>query len=149
MSRKRSTEESVAVLLRQAVRDHATVERRRHHVPLLHVGVPGQPHEVFAIVPGEPTDQALRTDIVAAMRWRDSCREGAATSGRLTLVWLTRSGGLDLQDLDATWHAAARQAYAEADVPLHFAVVNRRGWHQVGSGARREWSRPRPTTDRL
>lgn len=149
MSRKRSTEQALGVLLRRAVQEHATVERRRHHVPLLHVGAPGQPHEVFAIVPDEPTDQALRADIVAAMRWHDSGRDAGAAVERLTLVWLTRSGGLDLQDLDAAWYAAARQAYAEADVPLHFAAVNRRGWLQVVSGTRREWSRARPTAERL
>jgi len=142
MPRKQSPEQVLAVLLRRAVHEHATVERRLHHVPIVHLGIPGEAHEVFAIVPGEPLDHALRTDIVAAMR-RHHGRD-ATTATRPTLVWLTRSGDLDLQDIDVEWHAAARQAYAEAGELVRFAVVNRRGWHEPASGARREWARPRP-----
>lgn len=146
MPRKRSPERILAELLRRAVLEHATAERRRHHVPILHVGTPGRPHEVFALVPGEPTDHALRADIVAAMRRSEERTTGPTTApaaGAFRLVWLTRSGDLELQDMDADWHAAARQAYAEAGAELRFAVVNRRGWHDPCSGVRREWSRPR------
>jgi len=143
MPRQKSPEQSLAVLLRRAVHEHATVERRLHYVPILHLGVPGEPHEVFAIVPGEPLDQALRTDVVAAMRHHHRRGAGQATR-RPTLVWLTRSGDLDLQDIDMEWHAAVRQASAEANDPLDFAVVNRRGWHVPATGVRREWARPRP-----
>lgn len=142
MPRKRSPEQVLAVLLRQAVREHAAAERRRRHVPILHVGIPGEPHEVFAIVAGEPTDHALRADIVAAMRRKAERR----APGGPALVWLTRPGDLELQDLDAAWHAAARQAYGEAEAALCFTVVNRHGWHDPGTGARREWVRARPST---
>lgn len=139
MPRKPSPEHVLAVLLRRAVRDHAATERRRNHVPVLHVGVPGEPHEVFAIAADEPTDQALRADVVAAMRSAAARRSPTSSP----LVWLTRGGDLELRDLDAAWHAAAQQAYGEADVPLRFAVVNRHGWHDLGSGTRRAWVRPR------
>ena len=142
MPRKRSPERVLAVLLRQAVRDYAATERRRRHVPILHVGIPGEPHEVFAIVADEPTDHALRADIVAAMRKRAQQRG----SGRPALVWLTRGGDLEVQDLDAEWHAAARQAYGEAEADLCFAVVNRHGWRDPRTGARREWVRPRASS---
>ena len=140
MPRKRSPESVLAALLRRAVLEHATAERRRRHVPILHVGVPGEPHEVFAIVADEPTDHALRADIVAAMRQR-AARRGQDRS----LVWLTRGGDLDLQDIDAQWHAATRQAYAEAGAEVCFAVVGRHGWHDLGTGTRRRWARPRST----
>lgn len=143
MPRKPSPEQAVAVLLRRAVHEHATVERRLHHVPIVHLGVPGRAHEVFAVVPGEPLDHALRADIVAAMRHHHGM-DAPARVRQPTLVWLTRSGDVDLQDIDADWHAAARQAYAEADQPLHFAVVTRRGWHDPATGRRREWARARP-----
>ncbi|WGL53930.1 hypothetical protein P5P86_08895 [Nocardioides sp. BP30] len=145
MPRKRNPERVLAVLLRRAVLEHATAERRRRHVPILHVGSPGRPHELFAIVPGEVMDHALRTDIVAAMRRQDGRRAAGSPPDERdsVLIWLTRSGDLDLQDVDVTWHAAARQACAEAGVELCFAVVNRRGWHLPASGVRREWSRPR------
>jgi hypothetical protein len=134
MPRKRTPEQVLAALLHRALLEHVATERRRRHVPILHVGVPSEPHEVFAVLADEPTDHALRSDIVAAMRKR--------ARGPAGLVWLTRTGDLDLQDIDAQWHAAARQAYGEAGACVHFAVVNRRGWHLLETGARREWARP-------
>ena len=65
------------------------------------------------------------------------------TSRRAPLVWLTRPGELDLQDVDAAWLAAARTAYAEAAAPLTMVVVTRRGWRDPRSGVRREWKRLR------
>lgn len=122
-------------LLRRAVLDHATRERRRVHLPLLHAGEPGGCHLVFPLRPDEPTDHALRTDIVAALRHR--------AGGARPLVWLTRGGDLALQDLDACWLAAARQAYVEAGAPLVFVVVNRHGWRDPRSGVGRTWKRLR------
>ena len=40
------------------------------------------------------------------------------------MVWLTRPGELDLQDLDVQWMAAARAASAEAGIGLTLVVVN-------------------------
>ena len=145
MPRRRSPERLIDVLLRRAVREHAAAERRARFVPILHVGVPGEPHEVFAVVPDEPADHALRTDVVAALRHRALRRTPGAAVGPGPLVWLTRGGDLELQDVDMAWFAAARQAYGEADGELCFAVVNRHGWHDPRTGARRSWVRARPS----
>lgn len=145
MPRRPSPERILAALLRRAVVEHAATERRRRHVPLLHVGTPGRPHEVFAAGPDEAGDHALRTDVVAAMRHRVA--SGHPEQASHVLVWLTRAGDLEVQDLDAAWHAAARQAFAEAGAPLVFATVNRRGWRDLGTEAERSWRRPSPPRD--
>ncbi len=124
------------VLLRRAVLEHAAAERRRVYPPVLHVGVPGERVASLAVGTAEPTDPGLRTDVVAALRVR-------AGVGADQLVWLTRSGGLELQDVDARWLAAARAAYDEARAPLAFVVVNRRGWRDPRSGLSRTWVRLR------
>lgn len=126
--------------------EHAVTERRRSHLPILHVGIPGRPHLLFAITPDEPTDHALRADVVAAMRARQlRSAPGAGEPGQreVVLVWLTRSGPLELADVDAAWFAAARHAFAEAGAPLHFAVVNRHGWRDPATGGGRQWRRLR------
>jgi hypothetical protein len=125
-------------LLRQAVRDHALGETRRRYPPVLHVGVPGSLVVAFEAA-GEPADPGLRTDVVAALRAR-------AGGDPDHLVWLTRRGPLELQDVDAAWLRAARSAYAEAAVawPV-FAVVNRRGWRDPCTGSGRTWVRVRPS----
>ena len=126
----------VRALLRRAVGAHAASERRRSYPPALHVGVPGGRHAAVALDPAEPADHGLRTDVVAAMR----VRAGIATE---QLVWLTRMGSLDLQDVDWLWLAAARAAYAEAEAPLTFVDVNRRGWRDPRTGLTQTWSRVR------
>jgi hypothetical protein len=124
------------VLLRRAVLEHAAQERRRVFPPVLHVGVPGERAASLAVASAEPTDPGLRTDVVAALRVR-------AGVGSDPLVWLTRSGGLELQDVDARWLAASCAAYDEARAPLAFVVVNRRGWRDPRSGLSRTWVRLR------
>jgi hypothetical protein len=124
-------------LLRRAVRDHAVGEVRRSLPAVLHVGVPGGSVARLALRDVEPADHGLRTDLVAALRVR--------AGGSLDeLVWLTRGGALELQDLDTRWLAAARAAYAEAGAPLTFVTVNRRGWRDPRSGLSRSWARVRP-----
>jgi hypothetical protein len=103
---------------------------------VLQVGVPGGRVASLPVGPAEPTDPGLRTDIVAALRVRAGARPDQ-------LVWLTRSGGLELQDVDARWLAASRAAYGEARAPLTFVVVNRRGWRDPRSGLGRTWARLR------
>lgn len=127
-------------LLRRGVLDHALSERRRIHVPLLHVGVPGGPETVFAVRLDDHSDHALRADVVAAMLGRT---EEAAAPDQVPLVWLTRAGELDLQDVDAQWLASSRAAYAEAGAPLIFVVMNRRGWRDPRSEVTRTWKRLR------
>lgn len=126
-------------LLRRAVLDHARSERRRVHLPLLHVGVPGGAERVLAVRPEDRLDHALRADAVAAMRAVVSRAGGPVEP----LVWLTRTGPLELQDVDAQWLAAARAAYAEAGAPLVMVVAGRKGWWDPRSGARRTWQRLR------
>ena len=125
-------------LLRRAVLDLVRSERRRIHPPVLHVGTPGGTEAVFPLGDDEPTDHSLRTDVVAALLRRTT--RGQASP----IVWLSRSGALDLQDLDAQWLAAARAAYAEAGVDLTMVVVNKHGWRDPRSGERRSWVRLRP-----
>lgn len=124
----------LARLLRRAVFDHAVADRRRVHPPYLHVGIPGRPHPVFPIRVDEPTDHALRVDVVAALLKR---------AGERALVWLVRPGDLTLQDVDAAWLAAARTACAEAGRELTFVVVNRHAWWDPRSDTRRTWRRLR------
>jgi len=128
-------------VLRRAVADHAARERRRIHPTLLHVGWPGGPEDVFVVGPDEVLDHALRTDIVAALLHRS--RRHAPVAGAVPMLWLTRSGPLEVGDLDLAWLAAARSASAEAAVDLMLVVVTRRGWFDPRTGVRREWKRVR------
>ncbi|MGZ4445924.1 MAG: hypothetical protein ACXVWZ_00400 [Nocardioides sp.] len=133
---------ALAARLRRAVLEHVGSEPRRVHPTVLHVGTPGGPHPVFAFAADDPAgldDQALRADVVAALLRR--ARRGGVSE---PLVWVTRPGGLELQDCDVAWLAAARTAYAEADVPLTLVVVTRRGWRDPRSGVGRVWKRVRP-----
>lgn len=125
--------------LRQAVLDHAVAERRRSHLPILHVGLPGSREVVHPIRRDEPTDHALRADVVAAMVRR-------TMAAGPVLVWLTRPGELVDEDVDLTWLAGARQAFGEAERPLVFVVVNRHGWRDPRSGLAASWVRMRRRT---
>lgn len=128
---------ALLAVLRRAVLDHARAESRRSFAPLLHVGFPGGPEEVFAIDREERLDHALRADVVAGLLRRARRRDA------VPLVWLTRPGGLELQDVDAQWLAAARTACAEAGVALTLVVVTRQGWADPRSGVSRLWKRLR------
>lgn len=127
-----------AAVLRRAALDHARAEHRRGYPPLLHVGFPGGAEEVFALTPGDPSDHAIRADVVAALLHRHRRRTDA-----VPLVWLTRAGPLDLQDVDVAWLGAARTAAAEAGIALSMVVVTRHGWADPRSGVRRTWKRLR------
>lgn len=127
----------LAAVLRRAVVDHSRTERRRTFPTLVHVGVPGGSEAIFAVVPGEPLDHGLRSDVVAALLQR-------TRRGRMVpMVWLTRPGPLVLEDVDAQWLSAARSAAAEAGVALTMVVVTRLGWFDPRSGAGRVWKRVR------
>lgn len=139
----RGLEEPLAVevegMLRRIVLEHVVAERRRRHMPLLHVGRPGA-DVIHPVRPDEPTDHALRVDVVAAMVRRS---RNAPTP---PLVWLTRGGPHEIQDVDVEWLAGAWQAFAEAGLPLMFVVVGRHGWFDPRSGVRRSWVRLRRRT---
>lgn len=123
--------------LRRAVLDHVRSERRRSFPALLHVGRPAGPQHLHATAPDEPLDAALRTDLVAALL------RAAVCGPQPPLLWLSRPGELTLQDVDAGWLAASRAACAEAEQPLVFVVVTRRGWWDPRSGTQRTWQRLR------
>jgi hypothetical protein len=122
-------------LLRRAVVEHVRTLSGRSFPPLLHVGTPGGSVRRFVVRADEPTDHALRADIVAAMLGR----RGPTPSW----VWLTRRGELVPHDLDLEWLSAACTAYAEAGLDLTMVVVNRRGWRDPRSGVGRTWVRLR------
>jgi hypothetical protein len=123
---------AVRRLLRAAVLALATTDHRRRIPPVLHVGVPRGPTSTVA---DDPTwDHGLRTEIV-----------GAALRARADppLVWITRSGRLALQDVDAAWLSPTLAAAAERDVDPAYVVVTRHGWFDPRSGLHREWKRIR------
>jgi hypothetical protein len=132
-----STGAQLGRMLRSAVFEYVRVEKRRAHPPVLRVGLPGAREAAFEADPGEILDHGLRADVVAAMLRRTA--RGPVTP----IVWLARTGELDLQDVDAQWLAAARTAYAEAEATLTMVVVNRTGWRDPASGDTRVWSRVR------
>jgi hypothetical protein len=125
-------------LLRRAVVEHVASLTGRAVPSVLHVGTPGGTVRCFTVRRDEPTDHALRADIVAAMLGR---RRG--TPATWPWVWLTRAGDLALHDLDAAWLAAAATAYAEAGGDLTMVVVTRHGWRDPRSGAGHTWVRLR------
>lgn len=128
-------------LLRRAVVEHVRTIRGRTIPPVVHVGVPGGPTRSLTVRSDEPTDHALRADVVAAM-----VGLRPPPDGRLAVpwVWLARAGDLTLHDLDAQWLAAACTAYGEAGLDLTMVVVTRRGWRDPRSGLSRTWVRIRP-----
>lgn len=103
------------------------------------MGRPGGPEVVRpardpAQLPAD--DHALRVEVLEAMLRR------AGADG--SMVWLTRSGPLTLQDVDAGWDAALRAACAELAVdPVPLVVVTRTGWWEPATGSGRSWRRLR------
>jgi hypothetical protein len=119
-------------LLRNAVLQLATTERRRRVPAVLHVGVPGGRS---TDLPDDPYwDHGLRTEIVGAVlrALRDP-----------SWVWLTRSGPLSMQDVDAAWLAPTIAAAAERGADPAYVVVTRHGWFDPRSGLSRQWKRIR------
>jgi len=125
-----------ARVLRAAVLDLRTRERRRIFAPVLHVGLPGA-RGSFAPHPGDVLDDALRADVVASLlRHTDPTRAA--------LAWLTRSGPLSWHDADAAWLGPVCRSFEEAGRPTTFVVVTRQGWWDPRGGACRVWQRLRP-----
>jgi len=129
--------DALHLLLRGAVLDLVEGERRRQFPPVLHVGRPGGPAATFEPDRGEAADHALRVDVVEALVRR------VGPGPDPPLVWLTRPGQLEVQDLDLHWLAAAAVAAGELDVGLRMIVVNRRSWRDPRTGVGREWRRLR------
>jgi hypothetical protein len=120
-------------LLRTAVLELAVSEHRHHVPPNVHVGTPGG---VTLTVADDPAwDHGLRTEMAGAMlRWADDP----------AWVWVTRSGPLSLQDVDAAWLGPVTAAAAERSVDVTFVVVTRHGWLDPRSGLTQHWVRIRP-----
>ncbi|WP_139980927.1 hypothetical protein [Nocardioides litoris] len=130
---------ALEALLRRAVVDHGATERRRVHPPVVHVGLPGRPDGSARLELGDQRlDHALRVDALEAMVRRVRRVVPAP------LVWLTRSGDLEVRDVDLRWLAAARTAAAELATALPMVVVTRRAWRDPSTGVGRAWARPRP-----
>lgn len=123
--------------LRAAVIDFKEATPRGRAPVSLHVGVPGRAVARHVVERGQPLDQALRTDISAALLQRTAAAHGHRWA------WLTRTGSLALHDADVAWSAAWYAACAEAGVDVPFVVVTRTGWRDPRSGVLREWSRLR------
>lgn len=118
---------------RSAVLELTLTESRRRHPTLVHVGDPTG--RVSLCAAEEVPDHALRVDVLGALLWRH--RE------LRPLVWLTRTGPLDWQDIDARWFAGFEAARREVGVGEQFLVVTRHGWHDPSTGATRTWKRIR------
>ena len=120
-------------LLRTAVLQLARNDHRRHIPPVLHIGVPGGPTSTVA--DDSSWDHGLRTEIVGAVlrALRDP-----------PWVWVTRSGPLSLQDVDAAWLGPAVAAAGERAVEVGYVVVTRHGWLDPRSGLVQQWKRIRP-----
>ena len=123
---------ATARLLRRAVLDLAGSERRRHFPAVLHVGTPGG--DAAMVVDDRDWDAGLRADIAGAAL---GAAGGAATA------WVTRPGGLELQDVDADWLGPLLRSAEETGIDLVYVVVTRHGWIDPRSGVRREWRRIR------
>jgi hypothetical protein len=123
--------------LRLAVAQFRASEPRRSYPPVVHVGRPGGGNADFVDLPGHRLDHALRTEVAAALLSRAQTRMGRP------VVWLTRVGGQDVEDVDLRWYAATRAAYGEAGVPLAMYVVTKVGWCDPRTGGLRTWKRLR------
>jgi hypothetical protein len=119
-------------LLRTAVLHLAMTDHRRHIPPVLHVGVPSGP--TSSVTDDPAWDHGLRTDIVGAV---------LRARGDPPWVWVTRSGMLSWQDVDAAWLGPTIAAAAERGVDPAYVVVTRHGWIDPRSGLRQEWKRIR------
>lgn len=132
----------LARLLRTAVLDHATGERRQSPPAVLHAGVPGRAARTFTVARDDELDHALRVDVVEAL-----VRPGVQR-GRVPLLWLTRresagEGASGEAQVDRDWVAAVSAAGAELGVVLDLVVVTKHGWRDPRTGVNRRWKRIR------
>ncbi|VXB37309.1 hypothetical protein [Nocardioides sp. AX2bis] len=128
--------------LRALVLAHGRAEPRRRFPAVLHVGRPGG-LETARPAHDAADDHALRVEVLEAMLRRVRALP-TDLPGDPVLVWLTRSGPLTLQDVDAAWGAAVRAAGAELTLdPLPLVVVTRTGWWEPATGSGRRWRRLR------
>lgn len=122
-------------LLRHLVLDHQAAERRRRFPAVLHLGRPGRPPTGLVDESHGVLDDALRCEVLAAMLRR-------CTPGRL-IAWLTRPGGLEVEDVDLAWLRAVVAVGEVTGRRLPYVVVTRSGWRDPCSGTGRSWARLR------
>ncbi len=127
-------------VLRSAVAQLRRREPRRRFPTTLRAGSPGHEDDDFEDAREVRLDQALRTEVVAALLSR------ALKHSPHPPLWLRRGGAPTTEDIDLQWYAAARAAYGEAGVALAMVVVTRTGWYDPYSAAHREWKRLRVRT---
>jgi hypothetical protein len=122
--------------LRRAVFGLRCSERRRVFPAQVHVGDPDGERSTYTD-DGDLLDDALRTDIVAAMlRQQPEARPSA--------VWISRVGVPEPHDLDLAWTRPCLAAFAEADeTATWFAVITKRGWYTPLNGESATWQRLR------
>ena len=119
-------------VLRAAVLQLATTDHRRHVPPSLHVGAPGGP--TTTVRDDATWDHGLRTEIAGAV---------LRAARDPFWIWVTRSGPLTLQDVDAAWLGPVVAATGERGVDAAYVVVTRHGWLDPRSGLTQEWQRIR------
>jgi hypothetical protein len=122
-------------LLRRLVVEHKATERRHRFPAVLHLGGPGRPEVGRVDESVADLDHALRCDILEAMLRR--------APGGAVMCWLTRPGGLEVQDVDLAWLRVVTAANGETDRDLPYVVVTRHGWRDPQSGVGRRWVRLR------
>ena len=122
------------VLLRRAVLDLATTEHRRH-VPAVAARRHARGPAIARCADDPAWDHGLRTDLVGAA--------APCPATTRAWVWVTRSGPLALQDVDAAWLGPRWPRPPSAGSTLAFVVVTRHGWRDPRSGVGREWQRIR------
>jgi hypothetical protein len=124
-----------ARLLRRAVLDLASAERRHHFPAVLHAGLPGG--VVASVTDDRSWDRGLRTDLVGSLL------RSLPEPGPEPWVWLTRAGPGLLQDVDAAWLGPVVAAFAEQGGDATYVVVTRHGWTDPRSSIGRTWRRIR------
>ena len=121
--------------LRRLVLEHKAAERRHRFPAVLHLGGPGRPEVGRLDESVAALDHALRCEALGALVRR--------AADAPVIAWLTRPGGLDVQDIDLAWLRAVAAVNGETDRSLRYVVVTRTGWRDPRSGAGRTWPRLR------
>lgn len=118
------------------VRAFVAAAGTRRALPVtVHVGSPGG--ERISFPDDRDADGVLRGDLVAS---------ALAELPGAAYAWVTRRGELEPDFVDQEWWAAARVAFARHGSRLSgFAVLTRRGWHDLPSGEQQAWQRVRAT----
>jgi hypothetical protein len=110
---------------------------RGHLEPRLWAGSPGASSAHFDPARGEVLDRHTRVEVAVALGNR------ALESHPEPLLWLTRSGDLELCPADLAWLSAGDAAWRELGLVPGFVLVTRNGWLHHPSSRSRTWRRLR------